>query len=156
MISNVAYDTQAHELALLLEIFHDEAARLTQEQWQMAFFSEEDAFAAFIKDDPLVDMACMEAAGDEGVALIERFREKYADAFLMVIADASVSPVKYIKPSIMPGSLLLRPAGAVQSQLRGVYPGLFAKDRPWAGQKCVCGGKPGRTGQSSLRADQLF
>lgn len=113
MISNVAYDTQAHELALLLEIFHDEAARLTQEQWQMDFFSEEDAFAAFIKDDPLVDMACMEAAGDEGVALIERFREKYADAFLMVIADASVSPVKYIKPSIMPGSLLLRPAGAV-------------------------------------------
>ena len=53
MISNVAYDTQAHELALLLEIFHDEAARLTQEQWQMDFFSEEDAFAAFIKDDPL-------------------------------------------------------------------------------------------------------
>ncbi len=109
MISNVALDCKAAELALIEQIFHDEAANLSEEQWQMEFFRSPEAFLLFLKQCPLVDMACIDIYSDEAVGLLEKFRENYKEAWLMVIADAAVSPMKYLKPSILPSSLLLRP-----------------------------------------------
>lgn len=120
MISNVVLDCQARELAAIERIFHDEAAHLSEEQWQMDFFHSPEAFSAFLKACPLVDMACIDVYSEEAVELLEQFRESYGQAWLMVIADAAISPMKYLKPSIRPGSLLLRPAanGAVRQVIR--------------------------------------
>ncbi|HIQ98946.1 MAG TPA: LytTR family transcriptional regulator DNA-binding domain-containing protein [Candidatus Scybalocola faecavium] len=114
MISNVTYDSSREEMARLLTVFHEEAARMTREQWQINGFSKADEFKRFLHEQPLVDLACMEAATDGDVAMLEDFRKQYGEALLMVIADGTMSPMKYLKPSIMPGSLLLRPADPIQ------------------------------------------
>ena len=114
MISHVTYNSSREELARLLMVFHEEAARMTREQWQIDGFFEPEEFKKFLHKQPLVDLACMEAASDEDVAMLEAFRGQYKEALLMVIADGSMSPMKYLKPSIMPGSLLLRPVQPLQ------------------------------------------
>lgn len=120
MISNVTLDCRPRELAVIEKIFHDEAANLSEEQWQMDFFWKPEAFLAFLEERPLVDMACLDVYADEAVDLLEGFRESYSGAWLMVIADAAMSPMKYLKPSVMPGSLLLRPAdeGRIRQVIR--------------------------------------
>ncbi len=110
MISNVTYDSSREELTRIMAIFHDEAARMTREQWQIDGFAMADEFKRFLQGQPLVDLACMETSSDEDVTRLEDFRKQYGNALLMVIADGTMSPMKYLKPSIMPGSLLLRPA----------------------------------------------
>ena len=112
MISNVILDSQGAEAELLKKVFHDEAANLSDEQWQIDLFKSPEAFLSYLASGPLIDMACVDVCQDEGAALLEAFRQRYGDVWLMVIADAAVSPMTYLKPSIMPGSLLLRPADA--------------------------------------------
>lgn len=112
MISNVILDSRGAEAELLKKVFHDEAANLSDEQWQIDLFKSPEAFLSYLASGPLIDMACVDVCQDEGAALLEAFRQRYGDVWLMVIADAAVSPMTYLKPSIMPGSLLLRPADA--------------------------------------------
>ena len=70
MISNVALDCKAAELALIEQIFHDEAANLSEEQWQMEFFRSPEAFLLFLKQCPLGDMACIDIYSDEALGLL--------------------------------------------------------------------------------------
>ena len=45
---------------------------------------------------------------------MESLRRKYSDTSLMLIADASISPMEYIRPSILASALLLRPFSSEQ------------------------------------------
>ena len=43
------------------------------------------------------------------VPSLEKIRRDYRQSYLMVVADGSISPMVYLRPGIMPSSLLLKP-----------------------------------------------
>ena len=54
----------------------------------------------------LIDVTC-----SSGAAAAEIVRFAYPDVQILVMANVRVSPLRYLKPSIRPAALLLRPSG---------------------------------------------
>lgn len=54
-------------------------------------------------------MACYDVSAKGSIDLLERIRRQYKETLLLLIAEPSMSPMEYIRPSILASSLLLRP-----------------------------------------------
>lgn len=109
MISMLIYDESDAERKLLRETVKNEAAFATEERWDVTAVGKLEEAQRFFEGLPLLDVSCMEITKDGSIQLIEKIRKKYMEMFLLVIADTSVSPMAYMKPSVMPTSLILRP-----------------------------------------------
>ncbi|MDO4623188.1 MAG: LytTR family DNA-binding domain-containing protein [Eubacteriales bacterium] len=109
MIYSINYSKQIGELERLKGMLRDAAAFAGDEEWKWFFTPDgqklQDAYADF----PVLDLSCLDVTGKEGIARAEELRKRYAEVYLMVIADMQMSPMQYLKPSIMPASLLVRP-----------------------------------------------
>lgn len=67
-----------------------------------------EALRPFAEEETLALLACDVTA--EGVlTLLEQLRQGNPEMKLVLLADATVEPVKYIRPSILPSGLLWRP-----------------------------------------------
>lgn len=114
MISNLTYSSRKKELSELESVLHKEAALAGNEEWNWNF---EDSIADVQKDltgIPVLDLSCFDVSSAEGLTGAEQLRKRYREVLLMVIADGKMSPMAYLKPSVMPASLLLRPYTAEQ------------------------------------------
>ena len=89
---------------------------LTEKKWQMEFFTRREQVAAFLKDRPLLDLACYDVSPKGSIDDLERIRRDYQKMRLLLIADASMSPMEYIRPTILASSLLLRPISPEQAR----------------------------------------
>lgn len=116
MISCLTYSSIRQELAKLECIMKDEAAYVSGEDWNMQFVSCPEQIEVYLKSGKLLDLACVDITSEGMLARVEALRAAYKKALLMVIADAGISPMTYLKPSVMPNSLLLRPAAPCQIQ----------------------------------------
>lgn len=116
MVSMMVYDPHAEELELMKTLIRKAAAVLTEEKWQMDFFARREQVAQFLKDRPLLDMLCYDVSPKGSIEDLERIREIYQNALLLLIADATMSPMEYIRPTILASSLLLRPVSPGQAQ----------------------------------------
>lgn len=105
----MVYDPRAEELELMKRLIRQAAAVLTEEKWQMEFFARREHVAAFLKDRPLLDLACYDVSPKGSIDDLERIRRDYQKLKLLLIADASMSPMEYIRPTILASSLLIRP-----------------------------------------------
>lgn len=72
-------------------------------------FIDVDSFLKSISESLEVDLSCIDVVAERGIEAAEEVRKENNRAHLIVIADLSLSPVQYLKPSIMASSLLLRP-----------------------------------------------
>ncbi len=109
MISILVYDSQAGELEMMKRIIPRAAARMTEEKWQMHYFSDRGELLGFMKERPLLDLACYDVAPRGSIEDLEKIRADGNQAQLLIIADATMSPLEYIRPTILASSLLLRP-----------------------------------------------
>lgn len=109
MISSLTYSAGKKELNSLCEAFHREAAYAGNEEWSWNFEKDMDEVREDIEKLSLLDISCFDVSSKEGLQEAEQLRQKFHDVYLMVIADSKMSPMSYLKPSIMPISLLLRP-----------------------------------------------
>lgn len=109
MISMIALDGKEKENKSLELVVKNLAAMLTDEKWDMNFFVNSQEFENFISSHPLVDLSCVDITLSGSIDLLQKFRKHYEEAALMLIADATVSPLLYLKPGIRPDSLLMRP-----------------------------------------------
>ncbi len=116
MVSMMVYDPHTEELELMKTLIRKAAAVLTEEKWQMDFFARREQVAQFLKDRPLLDMLCYDVSPKGSIEDLERIREIYQNALLLLIADATMSPMEYIRPTILASSLLLRPVSPGQAQ----------------------------------------
>ncbi len=116
MVSMIVYDPHAEEMELIKKLVRQAAAVLTEEQWQMEFFTRREQVAAFLKDRPLLDLACYDVSPKGSIDDLERIRRDYQKMRLLLIADASMSPMEYIRPTILASSLLLRPISPEQAR----------------------------------------
>ena len=56
-----------------------------------------------------LDIVCFDVTLGNSVAVLEKLRSENEKAYIIVIASMEISPVEYMKPTIMAASLLLRP-----------------------------------------------
>ena len=95
---------------------------------QIAELSNEQLNLSYLPDDPALEQAAnmeipvnllyydfQERAQVSGPRSLKR---KYGDALVMMITDATVSPLSYLRPGIAPDALLLRPIQDAQLRER--------------------------------------
>lgn len=122
MIRIVLNSSRQQEIRILKEQFREQVAYQTDEALEIHDFEAQELLAAFVQTGELLDVVCMDITIPKAVSLCEMIRKICPHSFLILIATGSISPVTYMKPTIMASSLLLRPfgkeeAGTVASEL---------------------------------------
>jgi len=109
MISIMIYDKKPDETSLLKKMASDIVAELSDERCDFTLLSESPDYESWIKEKKLLDCACMDVSLNDGIRRAEDLRKNYPLAGIMIVAESGISPVRYMKPSIMASSLILRP-----------------------------------------------
>lgn len=109
MISMLIYGKDKHELRCMESITRETAARLSDEQWFIKSLQSIEDIKDYMDTKPLLDFLCFDITGAGAVACMEKVRAEYQETLLLLVADITISPMEYLKPSIMASSLLLKP-----------------------------------------------
>lgn len=109
MIRMLAYDENSSELDVICETVRNQAALKTDDVWKLYECSKESQCRKLAESKIPLDAICYDITGEGAVSGVEELRSSYDKAYLIMVADISISPVKYMKPTIMASSLLLRP-----------------------------------------------
>lgn len=120
MISVLTVDGIEKELSILHEDLKDIAAKLTEDHWNYYCFSNISDMQNYLNEKPLIDMACIDITLEGALEQLLKYRSEYTDNGLLLIADANMSPLLYLRPGIRADSLLMRPLekSVVNSTLR--------------------------------------
>lgn len=94
---------------MLKEQFGEQVAYQTDENMEISSFLSEEAMNLFLESGEIPDIACMDITEPKSISLCEKLRILYPTSFLVLIATMKISPVTYLKPTIMASALLLRP-----------------------------------------------
>ena len=109
MITILTLCKDKNEKEVLQHVFHDLAAKLTEEKWDMVFCSDAEECKAEIEKEPVLDFLCVDVCDKASLAYLAEIRKKYADVSLALLADLSVSPTEYLRPGIRPDTILIKP-----------------------------------------------
>ena len=109
MSAVVEYSERKPELKYIDSIIHRSIAKYFENRWDINIFFNEKEFSDFVRGGSVLDFACVDFSKSSTVGIGEQLRENNRDAIILALADKSVPPTNYIKPGIMPSSLLLFP-----------------------------------------------
>lgn len=123
MISVVICNSNDAERISMEKYSHDLAAYLSDEKWEIHSISDEKGLKDYLKKSPIFDIACVDLTVDNGVVYAEELRKQNKSAFIILVATVSMSPMMYLQPGIMAGSLLLRVFS--EEQMKDVFEGAF-------------------------------
>ncbi|MBQ1687786.1 MAG: LytTR family transcriptional regulator DNA-binding domain-containing protein [Lachnospiraceae bacterium] len=87
----------------------EKIALCNDEQWEYIIHDNVDDFIEYLDTNPILHVAYIDVTLDGAIEVAERIRRENKNVAILLIADATVSPMRYIKPSIMAASLVLRP-----------------------------------------------
>lgn len=113
---SLLYDNRDDESEELRALMKELAAFLTEERWQMRHTASLKQTKEFFRENPLLDALLYDVSGAGAVDYLCRLRQDYQAMQLMIIADAQMSPLDYIRPGILASSLLLRPWSTQQAK----------------------------------------
>jgi len=105
----LVYDKVIRERAELTERIHTNTAYLSDARLRLWEYGGYEEASEFIGGDPELQLAVMEISGDRDIGLSEQLRRSKKQIEMMLVANASISPMDYITPDIRACSLLLRP-----------------------------------------------
>lgn len=112
MISMLIYSHEKRELKAFDRLGREIVSTISDDDWDFLTYNDKRRLFAFLEKNPVVDLSCIEVADSEGVSLAERLRQINREMYMILLTEVSVSPALYIRPTIMPSSLLLRPLQA--------------------------------------------
>lgn len=116
MIEMMIFSVRNAEVQAIFKRSRELAALLTEEKWEFHCFAAEKDMERFAKEEPMLDMICMDISGENSLAAVQKLRKKNRHAYIILIASSKISPARYMRPSIMAGSLMLRPLDNGQIQ----------------------------------------
>ena len=111
MIGMLILDQEKKEADLLESEAHRQGALLTDERWQiwkMENFGQEGG--------EILDIAYLDVTSAEGILAAEQVRSRWKNVYMVLIISGEISPLKYLRPTIMAASVLLRPFGRQQAE----------------------------------------
>lgn len=92
-------------LSYLKSIF----AMLSDEDIQFIHYDPKKNIKEIMNESDTVQAAIVDVTSKFGLELAAEIRELYPDVEIMIIADMTISPIKYLNPSIKASALLLKP-----------------------------------------------
>lgn len=109
MIDVLLFDRDTIEMESIRRRVGDSVAILSDDRLECRNCESIQSVEDYLKRDPVLDLSMLEIAGDDDIELSRRVRSLREQAEMMLIADGSISPMKYMTPDIRACSLLLRP-----------------------------------------------
>ncbi len=101
MFTILVHSEDEEERALLLDICKEVTAHISNEKVNMVYdISEADSD---------VECVIVNICNNNGLEYVKNIRWKYPNVEVMLIADATISPMKYLNPQIRPLSLSIKP-----------------------------------------------
>lgn len=105
MIRMLILDGQQAEAQLLQKEARRQAAVLTDDRWEIKWMQEWKAE----EDADFMDIAYLEISSEQSLSAAEQVRRAWNNVYMVLIVSGNLSPLKYLRPTIMAASLLLRP-----------------------------------------------
>ena len=109
MVSVLTYLKTEQESVVLESIARDLIARISEDYWEIKRISTLEDLQDCLREKPLIHLLIYDICEKESLEFLAEIRKLYPHAHLMVLADVSVSPMKYIRPDLKVSSLLLKP-----------------------------------------------
>ena len=109
MISVLTYDKQVDEGNLIKASIKDVVARFSDELWNIYYIKTNKELQELVKQIQQIDIACYEIDNELSIKNLENMRKNFREMMVLVIAESTLSPMDYIKPSILASSLIIRP-----------------------------------------------
>ena len=114
MLVMVVSDSPATERRKILSCAESQAAYHTDEYWRFLESGSVSELVDSLIETDKVDMICLDVTMEGALKMAEQLREEYNSAYFILIADSSISPVLYIRPSIRAESLVMKPLERTQ------------------------------------------
>lgn len=105
----IGYDGKKKELDSLVSEIRNFAARYSDDDWEIEGFSSIVKFIEYAKSKEMLDLVFIDVTNDAAIEVSQWIRKNNRNAVILICADLSISPSKYLQPSIMAAALLLRP-----------------------------------------------
>ncbi|BCN29967.1 LytR/AlgR family response regulator transcription factor [Anaeromicropila herbilytica] len=127
MISMLICSGDEKEIKCIHFTSRELAAYLSDEKWDFNTFLDTKDIVSSLNHLPILDLICFDITLQDSIPIIEELRRKNKEAYIALIADNTISPMSYMKPSIMAASLLLRPLKNMQvrERLEELFQSLF-------------------------------
>ena len=109
MIFGVILNTDETETEQIHREIRKLTAHYTDERMQFEMFRSSSQLLNWMKKTDLLDLAFVDISVHGGLDAAKKIRAFFPKTEILIIADVTVSPVKYLCPSIRPSALLLRP-----------------------------------------------
>lgn len=109
MISMICYSHIKKELTAFRKLSYDITCRISDDDWNFLSYSDRKLLMDYLEENPVIDISCVDVAAESGVEIAENLRNRNVNMYIILLADGSMSPMLYVRPSIMAGSLLIRP-----------------------------------------------
>ncbi len=87
----------------------DAGSMVTDDDWDVKTLANAVEAEKYLEDDPLLNLLCCDVTDSDALDWVSRVRKARRECRIMLIASGSVSPLTYLRPSIMASSLLLDP-----------------------------------------------
>lgn len=97
------------EISVIEKEIREWTAFNTDEQLSFVSLYTRKEFEMFLKETIPADIICADITVFQGIEQVEELRRRYPKAAMILIADMSISPVRYMKPTILAAGLLLKP-----------------------------------------------
>lgn len=97
------------EISVIEKEIREWTAFSTDEQLSFVSLYTRKEFEMFLKETIPADIICADITVFQGIEQVEELRRRYPKAAMILIADMSISPVRYMKPTILAAGLLLKP-----------------------------------------------
>lgn len=111
MIDVLLFDRDTIETERIRRRVGDSVAILSDDRLECMSCDSIKRVEEYLERNSALDLSMLEIVGDDDIALSRRVRSLREQAEMMLIADGSISPMKYMTPDIRACSLLLRPFG---------------------------------------------
>ena len=120
MIAMLISDKSPAERSAIKKTAKDMAALYTEDFWNWIECAALRQLQAYIDNDEPVNLYCLDLTMKGSIECASVIRKKSPSSFLILIADTTISPITYMKPSIRAESLMLKPLtwGQVRQVLR--------------------------------------
>lgn len=134
MISFLSYSKKKDEQKLCKSKTIDICSKLTDEDLSFETVSIYSDLCKVLERICEYDVSIIDLLNDKGISAAESIRKRNKELQLILIADASISPIEYVKPTIMASYLLLRPitkemlSSTIENALRDCLKKLMSVD----------------------------
>lgn len=112
LISNAS----KNETKYMVSYAKDLAGRWTDESWKMLSCTSFAELEEIVSKKVKTDIICVDITVDGVLELTKELRKISSSAYIILIANAKISPIVYMRPSIGAESLMLRPLDERQIQ----------------------------------------